>query len=224
MATEDTGPSGFSLFFSAIFALVVGVVCGVINLGLKPATVVTELPEPEEQDPQANYIILGESSAGGSYRPKERLMANDTPGTYRFSERELNAWASSNLTSRPQAPAEGEAEPVVSIVFEVPNFRMVAGQIQIVIPFTVGEGEEAFRGHYETAGIVRMGPAGVQYVAQETHLGTAPIPPWATLPFELALLAEYAERELFSEIVEAWDGVNSVSVENGELVVRVESP
>lgn len=218
MARTRSGPSTVGLVFSSLFALLLGFFVGYINLAMKPAQVVREIPDEEERVDNTNYLVLGGQGGGGSYRGKERMMAGETAGTYTLNERELNTWARASLASRPVQPNEGGPS---FVQFEPPNFRIGEGELTVMVPIVFNVGEEGRTTYFEATGVFENEAGGVAFVPREVYLGSArtPTPILAPLLREIVML-QYREREAYEGLQEIWRNVEAVDIEDNELVLR----
>ncbi len=222
------GPSMSEVIFGATLSVALGVVIGIAYLVFKPVVTVKEIPKDAPVD--AVYYIPGSRSGVNTsmLNSKRKIFASGVSLT--ITEDELNAFARMEKPPAPTkpklAPGAKDTAPVQAEFYTVdtPNFRIRAGEMQVVVPVKV-----AFFGLVERDVLVQTsGPfvkrgEGIAYDPAKLWIGSCPagrLPGVTGLVIRKFLLA----KPLPEDIAAAWAKLSDAAIVGTSLKLMMAAP
>lgn len=225
------GPSWTEIILGIVLSLILGVALGAVLLMIRPATVVKEMPKPEDQKAGVVYYVEGTRESGKARQAPAKRAAFVKGQTVTVDENELNSLVPPPAKppappAPPKAPVKGSqsapaapaAPPGSAAAMGLANFRIHDGQVQMAVPVTLdaigldqrvtvlGQGTFAKEGDKFV-----FVPAGLYVGSCPVHL--------------IPILSNYVRDHLLvpqpvpEDIAAAWGKLANVTVEGNELTL-----
>ena len=214
---DRKSPGVFGVLFGAALSIALGALFAVLHLAAQPVEVATAAPkEPAEG---VRYFIQGApgGGAGKAWESKQDQIQSGS-GEVGFTEAEMNAW--SGATFKPVEVKKEEKGSSFMIIAGVPNFRIVAKELQVGTVNTVNFfGSEAPLVLQARGSFVRAG-AGWGFKPSEAWLGGLPL---HRIPVLLPVVAERlgVGKNPPAVVETVMKRATDISVHDDELVVRM---
>lgn len=200
---------------AGILAALFGLVLGIVARASQPAK---EGVEPENATPGQVFFEKGTFRGGSDWGNKRTALLQGS-GDITVTEAEINLWARTNLSPRKPSgpPAEGDKKKgsLVEIEPGIPNVRLKESSVQVQIPLDV-----TFMGSTVARNLIATGPVvNKSFQPRVTTLGCARLPIGLQDVFVGAILDSYTGTNHVQEMLDAWETLETVKVEDGKLVL-----
>lgn len=204
----------------ALISAAIGVSAGIWTFASNPVVEVRDMPPPDQRQPGVVYLVRGSDQASVGYRPKLDMLLAGRPGTYAFSEKELNTWARDTFRFTTAGNNDGSG---IRITPSTPNFRLTEdGVVQIAMNTEISAWGSSRKMWYQVRGEFNEDNGYSHFQAEETFLGSAKIPPLGVATMlNSMILGMFTGTTETEKLMNIWSRVDSVRVENSTLVFEI---
>ncbi len=211
---RSTGGLILSLIL-AVFCVIIGLILGIAHLALIPVQTVRKLPPPDEREPRAVYYVQEPGGSAPTYKLKETALVSRPGGTVSVTSAELNTWASDTFRF---ARMPNEEESSVVLIPSAPKFNLSNGTLNIAVMMEVKAYGKSHKLLFQTQGTFAHGAAGVEFVPEESYLGSAKLPREVVTPLVSDFIYRiFSSAEPSQKVLEAWNELSDVRIEGDVL-------
>lgn len=202
---------------ASLFSLLLGVAIGFINLATTPVTEVRDLPPPDERKDRTVYYVVGQDRGGSAYRTKLTVLLQEQPGTLKFNEGDLNAWARDTFkfgTNTEQSTGLIQIKPAA------PRFSIRDSKLTISMPMEVDAFGQNRRVLVQAQGTFSDESGTWVFLPEDTHMGSASVPDGLLAnALRDSLLGIFKSTEEYTTLNEAWHKLSQVTLTGDELIL-----
>jgi len=211
-AQEGGGTKSIAIMIlTAILAVFAGMAVAAASLALRYVPEVSS--RTQNLEPGQVYYVKGDTAETPGWTARAASLAAGTPGSYAFSEGDLNAWSRANLRATP--PARQDAGQPFFVVRESPNFRVLEdGRLQVTLRVGLRDLMPGRAFTYQSIGSAADG----RFHSRSGWLGQSPVPLVNGLLFNMiskSLSPTDSARLLGNQVAEC-----SVEAADGQVVVQ----
>lgn len=221
------GPSTTEVFLGALLSLLLGCICALVYLILKPVQIAR--PSAKEPVPGPTIYVRGnrDSEHGRQWLRKKQLFTEGD--SVAVNEDELNAWISAG--TEPEAPKPNAAKKLTQAVppapmgilsFGTPNFRVRNGTLQIGCEGTLNLEMVSLKHPIimRASGQFVKKDDGFAFVPEQFYLGCCPL---HRLPGVADLVLDHLLEnvKIPEDIAAAWKKLADVAVDGNSLLLTV---
>lgn len=220
---ENSGAPLAPVILFGLLVVLLGAFLSMMALTLRMPLQVSEMPEEGEMAPGTVYYLPGKVGMGDAWLAKRDSFVEEGAAVIEVTEGELNSWALARFDA-PPVLEETESARVLGMEADPNrlNFRIADGKLQVLFEiYTPIRKQTPFvyqaRGHFE-----RIGAGGPQFVVEEGHIGSSPIP---RIPFLGQVFHEHLTKGLFSNfeeyvaLQEVWSAISSIEIRENSLYI-----
>ncbi|MDP0498321.1 MAG: hypothetical protein Q7Q73_19180 [Verrucomicrobiota bacterium JB024] len=211
---RGTGSLVISLVL-AVLCVAIGFLAGVVHLALIPVQTVRAMPK--ETEPHTVYYVQNTSGAAPSYKTKQTALVDAQGGTVSVSTAELNTWAADTFRF---AKMPGEQEGGLVLIPSAPKFNISDGTLNMAVMMEVKTYGKSHKVLFQTQGTFAQGAAGVEFVPEESYLGSAKLPREVVTPLVSDFIYRiFTRAEAADPVVDAWNELSDVRIEGNALTL-----
>ncbi|MGF1483662.1 MAG: hypothetical protein ACFBZ8_04795 [Opitutales bacterium] len=211
---HKSSPSNLALaltpFLTAIFGVSTGASLGVVHLASIPIEEVQSIPE----DAAPGQIFLLETPRTGfSWDVREEEFLGLEAGVVRIVEGELNSWLSARLR-------EAKASPDAFLrMVSLPVVRIEGQRLHVAVKLGIDTGAGGGETWLQLEGEFENSADGPRFLADGGSLGSGRLPGPIAQSLLAMAVAEPLKGDSVKPVLEAWDKVKEIQVEDGALVL-----
>jgi hypothetical protein len=211
---RGTGSLVISLVL-AVLCVAIGFLAGVVHLALIPVQTVRVMPK--EIEPHTVYYVQNTGGAAPSYKTKQTALLDAQGGTVSVSTAELNTWAADTFRF---AKMPGEQEGGLVLIPSAPKFNISDGTLNMAVMMEVKTYGKSHKMLFQTQGTFAQGSAGVEFVPEESYLGSAKLPREVVTPLVSDFIYRiFTRAEASQPVVDAWNELSDVRIEGNALTL-----
>lgn len=222
---ESLGPNMSVVVITGLLTFILGGMLGLASLISQPVTTLANVPKADTLKPGEVIFVRGSRLARSAWRDKEEALKQGQWDLLAVTESEINQWSEQHLKAEAPKEAEGE-EPGwmdrLRLEVQPVNARLDGERLQLATELKLPGLLPNSSFLYQIFGRFESTPDGVRFVPEEGTLGRAPL---GSLPLTREwlygwVLNQYAEIEGAVWLASVMEGLDSIDMADGQLVLR----